>query len=236
MSTTNNYPLFAADQVLKAEHLNELFEYLDQDHRLTRRCFLGMGIVCGLDIHWSQNTLFISSGLASTSEGYKISLEASQFTHYRSYSLPEDFQPNDDTENDYKPVYGSLEFKRLISAKDKKSSDKTISSLGAEMNRWAVMLFLERLETDLKNCTTTDCDDKGKKVVNTTIWGVTDSSIILTARSGRAALAYRAKKIGYELTKLQLDIVYLEFVKVADRKKEVIDDDVHQIIQKYSKF
>ncbi|MCF6128263.1 2-isopropylmalate synthase [Flavobacterium sp. AS60] len=61
--------------------------------------------------------------------------------------------------------------------------------------------------------------------------GVNDSSIILTARSGRAALAYRAKKIGYELTKLQLDVVYLEFVKVADRKKEVIDDDVHQIIQ-----
>lgn len=61
--------------------------------------------------------------------------------------------------------------------------------------------------------------------------GVTDSSIILTARSGRAALAYRAKKIGYELTKLQLDIVYLEFVKLADRKKEIIDSDVHQIIQ-----
>ena len=61
--------------------------------------------------------------------------------------------------------------------------------------------------------------------------GVTDSSIILTARSGRAALAYRAKKIGYELTKLQLDIVYIEFVKLADRKKEIIDTDVHQIIQ-----
>ncbi|QBZ96668.1 2-isopropylmalate synthase [Flavobacterium sangjuense] len=61
--------------------------------------------------------------------------------------------------------------------------------------------------------------------------GVTDSSIILTARSGRAALAYRAKKIGYELTKLQLDVVYVEFVKLADRKKEIIDHDVHQIIQ-----
>ena len=61
--------------------------------------------------------------------------------------------------------------------------------------------------------------------------GVTESAIILTARSGRAALAYRAKKIGYELTKLQLDIVYLEFLKFADRKKEVIDGDVHQIIK-----
>lgn len=61
--------------------------------------------------------------------------------------------------------------------------------------------------------------------------GVTESAIILTARSGRAALAYRAKKIGYELTKLQLDIVYNEFLKFADRKKEVIDGDVHQIIK-----
>jgi 2-isopropylmalate synthase len=61
--------------------------------------------------------------------------------------------------------------------------------------------------------------------------GVTESSIILTARSGRAALAYRAKKVGYELTKIQLDIVYAEFLKFADIKKEVLDTDIHQIIE-----
>jgi len=61
--------------------------------------------------------------------------------------------------------------------------------------------------------------------------GVNESSIILTARSGRAALAYRAKKVGYELTKVQLDIVYIEFLKFADIKKEVIDADIHQIIE-----
>ena len=60
--------------------------------------------------------------------------------------------------------------------------------------------------------------------------GVNESSIVLTARSGRAALAYRAKKVGYELTKVQLDIVYVEFLKFADIKKEVLDDDIHQII------
>lgn len=69
------------------------------------------------------------------------------------------------------------------------------------------------------------------EIINPEDVGVSESSIILTARSGRAALAYRAKKIGYELTKLQLDIVYQEFLKVADRKKEVIDDDVHRIIE-----
>ncbi|MCW2120896.1 2-isopropylmalate synthase [Flavobacterium sp. 7A] len=61
--------------------------------------------------------------------------------------------------------------------------------------------------------------------------GVNESSIILTARSGRAALAYRAKKVGYELTKVQLDLVYIEFLKYADIKKEVMDDDIHQIIE-----
>ena len=61
--------------------------------------------------------------------------------------------------------------------------------------------------------------------------GVNESSIVLTARSGRAALAYRAKKVGYELTKVQLDIVYIEFLRFADIKKEVLDDDIHQIIE-----
>lgn len=61
--------------------------------------------------------------------------------------------------------------------------------------------------------------------------GVTESSIVLTARSGRAALAYRAKKLGYELTKLQLDEVYKQFLNFADKKKEIENDDIHQIIE-----
>ena len=56
--------------------------------------------------------------------------------------------------------------------------------------------------------------------------GVTESAIVLTARSGRAALAYRAKSVGYELTKLQLDEVYQSFLTFADRQKEVHDDDI----------
>ena len=61
--------------------------------------------------------------------------------------------------------------------------------------------------------------------------GVTESAIVLTARSGRAALAYRAKNVGYELTKLQLDEIYLNFLDFADQKKEVTDDDIHYIIE-----
>ena len=61
--------------------------------------------------------------------------------------------------------------------------------------------------------------------------GVTKSAIVLTARSGRAALAYRAKNIGFELDKLQLDKVYDEFLKVADLQKEVNDEDIPKIIE-----
>jgi 2-isopropylmalate synthase len=61
--------------------------------------------------------------------------------------------------------------------------------------------------------------------------GVTESAIVLTARSGRAALAYRAKNVGYELTKLQLDEVYTNFLSFADKKKEIDDNDIHQIIE-----
>ena len=61
--------------------------------------------------------------------------------------------------------------------------------------------------------------------------GVTESSIVLTARSGRAALAYRAKNIGYELDKLQLDKVYQQFLVVADRQKEINDEDLLKIIE-----
>lgn len=61
--------------------------------------------------------------------------------------------------------------------------------------------------------------------------GVNESSIVLTARSGRAALAYRAKNVGYELTKTQLDVVYENFLKFADRKKEILDTDIHKIVE-----
>ena len=61
--------------------------------------------------------------------------------------------------------------------------------------------------------------------------GVNESSIVLTARSGRAALAYRAKNIGFDLSKIQLDKVYGQFLKYADKNKEVKDSDLPNIIQ-----
>ena len=69
------------------------------------------------------------------------------------------------------------------------------------------------------------------EIMNPEEVGVTESAIVLTARSGRAALAYRAKKIGYELTKIQLDSAYSNFLQVADQQKEVKDNDIHLIMK-----
>ena len=69
------------------------------------------------------------------------------------------------------------------------------------------------------------------EIINPKDVGVNESSIVLTARSGRSALAYRAKNIGYDLTKLDLDIVYSEFVNFADTCKIVADNDIHYIVE-----
>lgn len=60
--------------------------------------------------------------------------------------------------------------------------------------------------------------------------GVSESRIVLTARSGRAALAYRFKNLGHDVTKTQLDGLYTEFLRVADGKKEVEDADLEVLI------
>ena len=62
--------------------------------------------------------------------------------------------------------------------------------------------------------------------------GVDKSSIVLTARSGRAALAFRMKEFGVNLTKKELDDVYNEFLVVADGKKEVTDLDFPIMLEK----
>jgi len=59
--------------------------------------------------------------------------------------------------------------------------------------------------------------------------GLDKSLIILTARSGRAALAFRFKELGINLTKRELDVAYKIFLEVADNKKEVVDDDLKVI-------
>ncbi|MBV6426093.1 MAG: 2-isopropylmalate synthase [Haliscomenobacter sp.] len=69
------------------------------------------------------------------------------------------------------------------------------------------------------------------EIINPLDVGVDHSKIVLTARSGRAAIAYRAKHLGVNLSKDELDHVYQRFLEVADRKKEVEDNDLLEIVE-----
>ncbi len=60
--------------------------------------------------------------------------------------------------------------------------------------------------------------------------GINESSILLTARSGRAALNHRLELLGFNLDKEKLDKVYDEFLKLADKKKEIRDDDIALLV------
>ncbi|MBP8114094.1 MAG: 2-isopropylmalate synthase [Chitinophagaceae bacterium] len=63
--------------------------------------------------------------------------------------------------------------------------------------------------------------------------GADSSKIVLTARSGRSALAYRFQNLGFQFDKQDVDVLYDEFLKVADSKKEVQDNDLISIGKQY---
>ncbi len=63
--------------------------------------------------------------------------------------------------------------------------------------------------------------------------GVEKSDIVLTARSGRHALRHRLENLGYMYSKGDLETIYLRFLEMADEKKQVEDNDLHELVNEY---
>ncbi len=63
--------------------------------------------------------------------------------------------------------------------------------------------------------------------------GADSSKIVLTARSGRSALAHRFQKLGYSYTRNDIDVLYKQFLQVADSKKEVVEEDLQAMANQY---
>jgi len=61
--------------------------------------------------------------------------------------------------------------------------------------------------------------------------GAGQSQIILTARSGRAALDFAAKKTGHTLNQNHLQLVYDKFIHVADQEKNISYDRLSELIK-----
>ena len=73
------------------------------------------------------------------------------------------------------------------------------------------------------------------EIIDPALVGAEASKIVLTARSGRSALAHRLQKLGYDYTRNDIDILYPTFLQIADKKKEVTQDDLVEIATAYSK-
>lgn len=71
------------------------------------------------------------------------------------------------------------------------------------------------------------------EIINPEEVGADSSKIVLTARSGRSALAYRFQKLGFQFNRNDVDVLYNEFLEVADSKKEVEDKDLTVMGKKY---
>ncbi|QEC53857.1 hypothetical protein EDD80_10827 [Anseongella ginsenosidimutans] len=160
MNEYNTYPVFVADQVLTAEHLNQVVNYLDEQGRLTRNRLIGIGIVCGLEIKAGPESIEIGKGCGVTSEGYLVLQERKIYTYSRPYTLPEYFSP------EYKPVYEDWHMWELLTAEESLEAEDGQPLKGREdfVKDKIVVLLLEMKEKPLKNCIEIDCEDKGDKI------------------------------------------------------------------------
>ncbi|MEI7748523.1 MAG: hypothetical protein WCI81_05560 [Chlorobiaceae bacterium] len=169
--TQNSYPVFVANQVLTSRHLNEIFNYLDEQGRLTRANLIGIGIVCGLEISLAvadgKTTIYLSGGCGVTSQGYLIVVpeEGMTLVSYKAdYLIPDELDYPEFRNHDTGVQYPLWE---LFPA-----GEPATVALGSDSNTGflddkAVLLFLELKKTSLRNCSPKNCDDKGSEVTAT---------------------------------------------------------------------
>lgn len=159
------FPEFVPDQLLTSDNLNELFDFPDEQGRLTRTNLVGIGIVCGLEVsvNVAQNRLKISRGCGITSEGYLVSFKDSEYTRYQQYDAL--------TEKQYAPFLktsGGKQVQKFSLLELKKEDEPDIDELDTisamVLANKVVLLFVELFEEKNKNCNPNSCDDKGVNI------------------------------------------------------------------------
>lgn len=156
-----SYPAFVADQLLTAKNLNDLFIYLDEQERGTRINLIGIGIVCGLEliINPSGTSITITKGCGITSEGYLVRWDEATFENYKAYDAAKEIV--------YSPFFGDGKPRFDIDELKSNASEEGILKLSTEyLKGKVVLLFVELISLEAKNCDPESCDDKGK---NTTL-------------------------------------------------------------------
>jgi len=206
----DHFPVFEANQVLTSSHLNDVFDYLDQQERQTRSHLIGIGIVCGLEIKLTGSTVAISRGCGVSSEGYLIvEPDDLSLVSYRSYTLPPDidypqFKDGDNPYTLYELFEAGTPNTTLLSSPANFLDDK------------AVILFLELKKEGLRNCSPNNCDDKGSQVTATV-------RRLLIAKSDADKIIAAANGLGSGLTSSDIDALLSARLNLPDLKLRRFD-------------
>lgn len=162
-----NYPVFVPDQVLTRENLNDLFAYLEEQERLTRTNLVGIGIVCGLEVKTGVDGngryLTITKGTGVTSSGYLVSVPETTYHNVSDFNALQCAYYDRFVTNNA-PRVQKFPLWQLRTLADPKATSALSDNGASFLDNKAVMIFVELLETNNKNCDPNSCDDKGVNV------------------------------------------------------------------------
>jgi hypothetical protein len=157
------FTIFENEQVLTADQLNDLFNYLDVQTRLTRTRAIGVGIICGLEIGTLENrNIVVSKGAAITTDGDMLHIDDDlEFDRYQVFEDVNAKYPYFRTGNDQVvPVFelSSSQASGELPAIPLTTFEETTLTFFKD---YVGILYLEDYNNDPDVCTGTDCDNKG---------------------------------------------------------------------------
>ncbi|MGY3051886.1 hypothetical protein ACVWYG_000073 [Pedobacter sp. UYEF25] len=157
------FTIFENDQVLTADQLNDLFNYLDVQTKLTRTKAIGVGIVYGLEIGMVDNShLVLSSGTAITTDGdllvFDNDQEFDQFEVFEDLNAKYPYFLNDSEQ--ILPMFQLID-SRQVGAPIGKDLASLETNTGTLLQDYIGILYLESYNNDPDLCTGEDCDNKG---------------------------------------------------------------------------
>lgn len=152
---STHYSLFEPNQVLASQQLNSLALYVNYQEHLARVKLLGVGIVDGLQVRRSEDSVTIRRGVGITTDGDLVVLAADRsFNRFRLYG-PE--APR------YAPFYEGDAMRTVYELTEQPEAEP-LSTLPTPLDEMVVVTLVERYEDDPDFCSTTDCDNLGKTI------------------------------------------------------------------------
>ena len=204
----NKFPVFQPNQVLTNAHLNQVFNYLDEQERLTRANTIGIGILCGLDltVDLSAPSIRISKGCGITSQGYLILVPPDEppLVAYKPYALPEDL-----FYEQFTFLVGTVPQQYPLWEMFPVGEPEALTLAASFLRDKVVVLFLELKKEGLRNCSPNNCDDRGMEVQVTV-------RKLLIHRTEMDKIIAKANELGSGLTSADLAAALTARLGLAD--------------------